>query len=103
MITIPKYLSLPTNTTEIVDNLSSDKTDAALSAKQGRLLNNKINNIPSLHISAGKNIKVDYKGNVCTVSYDGSNRNKYTEQQIDHMLTKWVSNTHPIVTYSSIN
>ena len=40
---------------------------------------------------------------MCTVSYDGSNRNKYTEQQIDHMLTKWVSNTHPIVTYSSIN
>ena len=83
-----KYISLD-NTVEVIDSLLSDKSGAALSAKQGKVLKNKISNISTIHIKAGKNIKAEYKGNVCTISYDGSAKNKYNDKQIDYMLTNW--------------
>lgn len=84
-----KYISLLDNTVEVIDSLLSDKSDTALSAKQGKVLKNKISNISTIHIKAGKNIKTEYKGNICTISYDSNAKNKYNDKQIDYMLTNW--------------
>lgn len=61
-----EYVSLGLGTIDVVDNLMSTSTTSALSANQGRILNEK--KLEASNIIAGDNITLDKNGNDVTIN-----------------------------------
>lgn len=61
-----EYVSLGLGTIDVVDNLMSTSTTSALSANQGRILNEK--KLEASNIIAGDNITLDKNGNDITIN-----------------------------------
>lgn len=64
--TTGEYVSLGLGTIDVVDNLMSTSTTSALSANQGRVLNEK--KLEASNIIAGDNITLDKNGNDVTIN-----------------------------------
>lgn len=100
---MPKYISVDSSV-EVVDSLSSDKSGAALSAKQGKNLNTKINNIKIPQLIAGSGIGIESKDSVYKISADPNNINKYKDSKIATMVSKWSTKQLPTAhKYSSMS
>lgn len=91
---MPKYISVDSSV-EVVDSLSSDKSGAALSAKQGKNLNTKINNIKIPQLIAGSGIDIEYTNNIYKIHADPYSTSKYNATKINTMLSKWTVKTLP--------